>query len=276
VAICQTSFGQWFEFDELMPSDEIKRLDIKSVTVYEHNVNDTSILQTIKFDSLGNLLNSRWFLKDGNSNYWTHSYNQTGKLLRKSNSTWVQTEPISFDNPAPLRKIVQSNHDYEYESGKLKKVVCDSAAYAFEGSKFQIYEYDKRELLTLISYYTEDTTLAKKERYEYDQIGNKSKYYLYFCPDCDLIYSEAYAYDSLNQMIEKTVQHISEHTEMVGNFYLYNQDGNRIRRKEVSDRNSPTTTYQYEYDDLGRLMTLTLINNALPNEHVLHFRYNEN
>ncbi len=259
-----------------MPSDEIKRLEVKSVTVYEDNVNDTSILQTIKFDSLGNLLNSRWFLKDGNSNYWTHSYDQAGKLLRISNSTWVQTEPASSTNPNPVKKVVQSNHDYEYENGKLKKVVGDSASYAFEGSKFQTYQYDEQEQLTLISYYTEDTVLAKKDSFEYDQVGNKSKYFLCWWPNYELIYSEAYKYDSLNQMIEKTVEYISTYTQVYDSFYSYNQDGKRIRRKEVSDTNSPATTYQYDYDHLGRLMKLVFTYGALRNEDVLHFRYNEN
>ncbi|NOZ64202.1 MAG: RHS repeat protein, partial [Caldiserica bacterium] len=236
--------------------------------------NPQGSLTRYTYDALGNLLS----ITDPEGNTTTYTYDKLGRLLSttdaEGNTTTYTYDGLGNRLTATLPDGSTTHYTYDREGRLL-------SATDAEGNTTQ-YEYDKKgnRIKTItpqgaVTSYTYDgvgnlLSVTDPEgavtRYEYDERGNRIKT---IDPEGN---TTTYTYDNLGRVISITnprgetttytytpTGRISRLERADGTIltYTYDASGNLITQSTYDPSTGETSTYTYEYDSLGRKISVT-------------------
>lgn len=125
-------------------------------------------------DDFGNIV----WKKDFNGNQTTYSYDAINRLTKTnfSNSAWSDISKTYYDSSKYIRTIQGNQRKYEYVDalGRIKKVREEDAADT-STRKYTSYSYDIYGHFDFVSFPTSSSTPTHGVRYEYDDLGRKTK-----------------------------------------------------------------------------------------------------
>lgn len=242
-----------------------KKHQIKEIHQYQYNVRGDSLPKTIRYyDRNGLLLNTiKYEIESGKLNVtrYVNTYNSDSLLVKTTGYAGAQ----SVNNISSLLK-------FEYnENGN--KIACQSLDKKGKFSKPVKYEYDDQNRLVKIYNFGRKKYVLTRHNI-YDSNGNivKVKYYTI---SGNFMYALDYSYDKNNRLIACYVN---------GGLYFKNTWNIKNQLSEVNYTTSSLTTingelsvdgnqkkYQYEYDDIGNLLSIKTFENKVLIEHVKYF-----
>lgn len=188
-------------------------------------------------------------------NKYVYQYNAVGKVTEEVRYSW--NDPNWIPNTRQL---------YEYdENGNL----LSYSNYMINGSEWQlywkdVYTYDSSNNRTSLSYnyYNDEGEMISQSYYEYNSVGQPTKYEYKELRDgvLTLTLQDQYSYDSANRLTHAESQFLDENGEWHYSFYCdygYNSQGKQTSYENYSWNADEGKLFLFEgyytqYDDMGR------------------------
>lgn len=139
----------------------------------------------------------------------------------------------------------------EYLNQVTRKITIIKSRYDYDSGDYKLHTTDT----TIESYNNNGQLVSLNDRifYQYDPEG-RLLLIKYCMRSCDNPETEKYYYDSLSRLIKKVVT-VSEEKQYISAQYFYNDKSQLLR--EILGGDSTSTTIDYTYDNLNRIVTQT-------------------
>lgn len=246
--------SQFFEFDELVSSSELRNSNVKSVSIYVDSIHELRLEQRMDYNSKGQQTSEKWYnlgFKDSIITEVSFLYDSHENLYSTKSCVWfgVPLDTVNYTEWGYEKRCFKYYHYYDGE--RLTRIEGDKEAYRANGDNISKYFYLNDSLLLRIEKLDTIKGEFSQIQYSYDSLFRINKIDHYSSKGL-IIMSEEMVYRA-DSLVRRNVRfHVNDNNKDYNIDEEYYSNG-KIKTKVKSDPESTwrrITSYLYKEDGL--------------------------